>query len=111
MQNTTKIKPYYVLVMITMVFCMVFTPCIKISLPLTDTEKKASLESHEEKADEKEISIEAELFAKNNHTEEQYSENLNHIRFNYFCYTPLKISFPYSKPHTPPPELSRRTKI
>lgn len=92
--------------MITMIFCIVFAPSLKYALDSASLTKKATIQQLlEEEISEKESKIEKEVYTKYNSSLALHTKNENSICLSSCFQSPLKITKPYLKVHTPPPDF------
>lgn len=106
MQTQHNAKPSVLLVMITMVLCIVFASSLKVALDLTNTTKKVtSQQILEEEPNEKDCKIiSKEVYNKLNSFSETIKLSKINIISNGDFYSVIKITSPYLKVHTLPPD-------
>ncbi|NIJ44214.1 hypothetical protein FHR24_000653 [Wenyingzhuangia heitensis] len=107
MQTQQKYNLLNIMVMLCMVFSVVFAPSLKAAIDSIDMAKKTtSQQLLEEESHEKESKAGKEVYTKYSSFQDSSEENYNSIRLSCIFYSPLKITLPYLKVHTPPPDLS-----
>ncbi|MGY5354995.1 hypothetical protein [Wenyingzhuangia sp. IMCC45467] len=106
MQTQYKDKPIVLLVIFTMVICIVFASSLKVATDLANMAKKnTSLQLLEEEPNEKDNKLCKEVYNKYNSFSESIEMNKINISSNAIFHSLLKLSSPYFKIHTPPPDF------
>lgn len=105
MQTQRTTNPLHILVMLSMVFCVVFAPSLKSALDSVSLTKKVTTQQLlEEEANEKESKLGKEVYSKHNFSLYPQPINEHSILLSSKFHSPLKITKPYLKVHTPPPD-------
>jgi hypothetical protein len=106
MQAQHKAKPITLLVMFTMVLCIVLASSLKVASDLANTAKKITTQQIlEEEPNEKDCKISKEVYNKYNSSPEATEMNKISILSSNAFHSILKITSPYLKVHTPPPDF------
>ena len=107
MQTQNKIKPINIVVMLTMVFFVVFASSFKTVFNSTETVKKnTSQQLLEEDFNEKDVKLEKEVYQVYYLFQDLLREYYTCNSLNVVFHSPLKITSPYLKVRTPPPDFS-----